>query len=124
MRSAMLLTVLLGCGWAASGATMLSLSPGDAPPCLTVPEEVVSIDLCVVAPMDSAGLTIESPTEFALDTESEPVVDKPWIQGPEPPAALLAAGGFACIALLHYRRRLSESIHRSRRRVYTIRRMA
>ncbi len=49
---------------------------------------------------------------------------KPWTRGPEPPAAALAAGGFALIALLSWRRRLSSATHRTRRRVYTIREMA
>jgi hypothetical protein len=123
------------------GATVPS-QPPDA--CLPIPAEDVSLQNCAAIDLSNAGGLSQTLQGYSSDTG--PVLDlttippapdrashdadvmsaKPWIRGPEPPAALLAVSGFAWIGLLIRRRRRPGARHRSRRRrlVYTIRQMA
>jgi hypothetical protein len=115
--------------------------PPDA--CLTISAEDVSLQNCAAIDLSNAGGLGQTLQGYSSDTG--PVLDltaippapdraphdadvtsaKPWIRGPEPPAALLAVSGFAWIGLL-IRRRRPGAKHRSRRRRldYTIRQMA
>lgn len=140
MRSILLATLVLGCGAGVMSATVLS-QPPDA--CLTIPAEDVSLQNCAAIGLDNTNGLSQTFQGYSSDTG--PVLDltaippapdgatqdadvtsaRPWIRGPEPPAALLAVSGFAWIGLL-IRRRCPGAKHRSRRRRldYTVRQMA
>jgi hypothetical protein len=141
MRSVMLVTLVLGCGVAAMGATV-SQPPDAAPGCLTMPADDASLQNCAGIDLGNAARLSRTLQGYNSDTGSvfdlamiprdrslqnaDQASAKPWIRGPEPRTALLAVSGFAWIGLLIRRRRRPGARHRSRRRrlVYTMRQMA
>jgi hypothetical protein len=144
MRSAIQLTLLLGCGALSMAATVPSEPIEGTLGCLALPAEDVSLKVCAAIELGNFGALSETLRSLTYDTEAaappDPPVtmaeldrmplftdvtaDKPWLRGPEPPAALLAASGFVCLALLNWRRRISRTIQRSKRRLYTTRGLA
>jgi hypothetical protein len=142
MRSVVLLTLVFGCGACAMDATVMSQPPDVAPGCLTIPVDDVSRQNCAMIDLSDAGGLSRTSRGSGFDTghfldlaaippapdrslqDADVTSAKPWIRGPEPRTALLAVSGFACIALLSWRRRISRARRRSRRHVYTIRQMA
>jgi hypothetical protein len=135
----MLLTLVLGCGAGAMATTAPALSPDAASPDWFTIQICAAIDL---GDFSGPGQTLHA---FTFDSELEPSLrltldppdsdraplganvngGKPWVRGPEPPAAALALSGVVFIALSKWRRRRSGASRRcQRRRVYTIRQMA
>jgi hypothetical protein len=113
-------TLVLCCGAGVMGATALSQPPDAVPGCPTIPAEDVSPQNCAVIDLGNTdGL---SQTFQGASPDADVSSAKPWIRGPEPPAALLAVSGFAWIGLLIRRRRAHGS--RRRRLDYTVRQMA
>jgi MYXO-CTERM domain-containing protein len=120
MRSILLVTLVLGCGAGVMSATALS-QPSDA--CLTTSADVLSLQDCAV--IDLASTVGLSQILQGAPQDEDVTPAKPWISGPEPPAALLAVSGFAGIGLLIRRRRPGAKRGSLRRRLeYTVRLMA
>jgi hypothetical protein len=117
------------------GTTVPSPFPEAAPDCLT-------IQICAAVDLGDFSGSSQTLQAFTFDSELEPglrltldqpdrapqgadvTADKPWVRGPEPPAAALALSGVVFITLSKWRRRRSAAGRRCRRRVYTIRQMA
>jgi hypothetical protein len=117
MRTAILATLLVGYGVYAMGATV---TPQSSDSFFMVPNDALQ----GFAP-DAEGIPDSGATPIAMNigSASEDAGKTP-IQGPEPTAAFLAVSGLTGIAFLGWYRRISVTIHRSRRRVYTIRQLA
>jgi hypothetical protein len=123
MRSILLVTLVLGCGVGVMSATVLSQPPDVVPGCLTTSAEDLYLQNCaMIAVTGTDGLS----QNFQSASQDEDITSaKPWIRGPEPPAALLAVSGFAGIGLLIRRRRSGAKHGSLRRRLdYTVRQMA
>lgn len=134
----MLVTLLLGCGAGAPGATVPRQIPDTAPGCLTIPAEDNSLMLCAAIDAGNFGTLSETLQGFMFEPETESALDsaetafvsadvapnKPWLRGPEPPALVLFVSGLAFIAFSKWRRRRFAT-RRLRQRVdYAIRQMA
>jgi hypothetical protein len=144
MRSAILVSLVLGCGAGVAGATVQPPPLAIAPNCLAIPAEDVSSLICAAVDLGNFGALSQTLQGFSFDIEAAASPDplaaiadpdrvpqdadvtsgKPRIRGPEPSTVALAGGGLLCIALLAWCRRISRAIRRTRRHVYTIRQMA